>query len=453
MTVEPDYYAILEVRPDADEETLRVAYRRLAWRYHPDIAGPDGLERMREINAAYQTLSDPERRRLYDASAPSARSEGQREAPARPRQERAGLRAVESGPMALCLRYTALDSTPVVAAAFDAVGGRWALGQQDGRITVVSAKDGAVAGTLAFGAQERPGTLQALRLSPSGALAVAWGFSLGTRVWSVADGRTLWNTGINAPSGAMDAVAHDGRPYVRLATPDASLALGSDDPFRWAEEGRRATAVYSRPLTPQVSLAWLTPLRCVEDGNLGLLREPPDENWRTHQRALSLDGRFLLTFSTGKVAGVGRANTLRLWDLERRNLMGAQEPRAVGRVSEVAGLLQSPLATTPDLRWVATGVAGRLIRLFDLRARRQRSVEIGVIGAEARLALSADGTWLALARSTRLQLFQTETGGQAQEWEAGAEVTSLAFSPDPGHTLLSVGLRSGLAELWSLQGA
>ncbi len=73
MTNEADYYAILEVKPDADEETLRVAYRRLAWRYHPDIAGPEGLERMREINIAYQTLSDPERRKVYDVGAPSTR--------------------------------------------------------------------------------------------------------------------------------------------------------------------------------------------------------------------------------------------------------------------------------------------------------------------------------------------------------------------------------------------
>ena len=332
----------------------------------------------------------------------------QREAPARARPARVGLRMVGQGPLALRLRFTALDQTPVAAMALSADGAWWALGQTDGRITVVSARDGAVAHVLTFGSGERPGTLQSLRLSPRGALAVAWGFSLGTRVWSVADGRTLWNTGLNAPSGAMDAVVYDNQPYVRLATPDAPIALASDDPFRWAEEGRRATAVYSRPLTAQVSPAWLTPLRCVEDGNLGLLREPPDESWRTHQRILSLDGRYLLTFSSGRVATVGRANTLRLWELDRRNFRGAQEPRPAGRVSEIAGMLQAPLAATPDLRWVATGVLGRQIRLFDLRARVQRNVMIGALTYETRIALSADGAWLAIARGSRLQLFETE---------------------------------------------
>lgn len=450
---EVDYYAILEVKPDADEETLRIAYRRLAWRYHPDIAGPEGLERMRAINIAYQTLSDQERRKAYDVSFSGARAAAQRERPPRARSERVGLRLVASGPLALRLRYTELDQAPVVALAFSADSAWWALGQVDGRITVVNARDGSAARELTFGAGERPGTLQSLRLSPRGALAVAWGFSLGTRVWSVADGRTLWNTGMNAPSGAMDAMVYDNPPYVRLATPDAPIALASDDPFRWAEDGRRATSVYSRPITPQVSPAWLTPLRCVEDGNLGLLREPPDENWRTHMRALSLDGRYLLTFSTGRVATVGRANTLRLWELDRRNFRGAPEPRAVGRVAEVAGMLQEPLAVTPDLRWVAIGVVGRQIRLFDVRNRRQRSVEIGRIPPEARIALSADGAWLAIARGARLQLFDTESGSQRQEWEAGAAITSLAFSLDSGRVALSAGLRSGLVELWSLQGS
>src|SRR5579863_4862680 len=71
MAEEPDYYATLEVTPGADDEELRQAYRRLAWRYHPDRAGPESAERMRLLNVAYQTLSDPERRRIYDAQRPA----------------------------------------------------------------------------------------------------------------------------------------------------------------------------------------------------------------------------------------------------------------------------------------------------------------------------------------------------------------------------------------------
>lgn len=64
-----DYYAILQVRPEADAEVIAAAYRSLARKYHPDHSPVDDAEsRMRELNEAYEVLSDPERRRAYDAA-------------------------------------------------------------------------------------------------------------------------------------------------------------------------------------------------------------------------------------------------------------------------------------------------------------------------------------------------------------------------------------------------
>ena len=64
-----DYYAALGVAPDADEKTIKDAYRKLARQYHPDINPGDtsAEERFKEINEAYQALGDPEKRRKYDA--------------------------------------------------------------------------------------------------------------------------------------------------------------------------------------------------------------------------------------------------------------------------------------------------------------------------------------------------------------------------------------------------
>jgi curved DNA-binding protein len=63
-----DYYAVLGVAPDADEQAIKQAYRKLARQYHPDVNPGDkqAEERFKEINEAYQALSDPERRRKYD---------------------------------------------------------------------------------------------------------------------------------------------------------------------------------------------------------------------------------------------------------------------------------------------------------------------------------------------------------------------------------------------------
>jgi len=60
------FYAILGIPPDADEETIRTAYRALARQYHPDVGEGSSPEKFREVVDAYEMLSDPERRRIYD---------------------------------------------------------------------------------------------------------------------------------------------------------------------------------------------------------------------------------------------------------------------------------------------------------------------------------------------------------------------------------------------------
>jgi molecular chaperone DnaJ len=67
MASKRDYYEILELPRDASAEDVKKAFRRLALQYHPDRnkeSGADG--RFKEINEAYQVLSDPDRRGSYD---------------------------------------------------------------------------------------------------------------------------------------------------------------------------------------------------------------------------------------------------------------------------------------------------------------------------------------------------------------------------------------------------
>lgn len=60
-------YSILGLSPDADEKAIKKAYRKLAMKYHPDVNKDAGAEdKFKEINLAHETLSNPERRALYD---------------------------------------------------------------------------------------------------------------------------------------------------------------------------------------------------------------------------------------------------------------------------------------------------------------------------------------------------------------------------------------------------
>lgn len=63
-----DYYEILGVSPDADEQTIKQAYRKLARQHHPDVnpGNKEAEEKFKTINEAYQALSNPEQRKKYD---------------------------------------------------------------------------------------------------------------------------------------------------------------------------------------------------------------------------------------------------------------------------------------------------------------------------------------------------------------------------------------------------
>ncbi len=69
MATKRDYYEVLGVSKDATQDEIKKAYRKLAKKYHPD-ANPNNKEeaeaKFKEVNEAYENLSDPQKRKMYD---------------------------------------------------------------------------------------------------------------------------------------------------------------------------------------------------------------------------------------------------------------------------------------------------------------------------------------------------------------------------------------------------
>jgi len=68
-----DPYKTLQVDPEAEDEVIQAAYRRLARKYHPDVApGADAATRMAAINAAWELIGEPAARAAFDRQRSSA---------------------------------------------------------------------------------------------------------------------------------------------------------------------------------------------------------------------------------------------------------------------------------------------------------------------------------------------------------------------------------------------
>ena len=463
MDTPENYYAILGVPVDADSDTLKRAYRQLARRYHPDLAGPGGDEQMKRINRAYAVLSDPEQRLNYDTALGGVLDfrKGGFVRP-RPRPQRvdfaddfefSGLSIFSTkGPLHA---GPVLRGTPGIISALGSVktseGTTVAAGTIDGKGQIWQQVEARAATPTAVSFVSRPGfsveSLRELRFSPDGKLLAGWGH-VALHVWNASDGALLWSYPV-----VERAVSAHYSLDMALPTPAdsrgeaiAALPMLVDDsrsPRAW---GVRGTDVVTHRLDePEEQLS--QPIVCLEDTIANR------QFWAVRLRGLARDARSLLTLSCARVAEEREETVvIRRWDLTGRTRFGGKIRPQVS-ASVLAGRCADcspPYAFTPDVRTLAFVHKAKNIRIYDSDNGTYAELTSGTMGGSSRLAISPDAQYLAVAREDSevnegvVDLWSVGRGQLVQKFYHPWQISALHF----GDRQLLVALTDGTIQLW-----
>ena len=461
MDVPDNYYAILGVPIDADDDTLKRAYRQLARRYHPDLAGSEGAVHMKRINRAYDVLSDPEKRLNYDTiigGVIDLRNSGlTRQRPVERKFnlsddiEFSGLSIFSTkGPFRTgSVLHTSLGVISslssvetkkdfcIAAASLDGKGLLWLADTAQTPTSFVS--DSAL--TIE--------SLRELRFSENGSMVAGWG-RLGLHVWDTSSGSLLWSYPLTqravSAHYSLDVVLKDALGETQEVW--IALPLLREDPRAPRALGVRGTDIVKHVIgTPTNALS--EPLVCAEDDI------EKRQFWAIRLRALSQDTRTLLTLSCAHAPGESNEMVImRRWDLfapVRKLFAGKTQPQISS--SLLAGLCADcapPYAFTPDTQTLAFVYAGTMIRFYDTVTGTYSEVNSGSMGASSRLAISPDAQWVAVAREDSevnegvIDLWSIAQGQIIQKLYHPWQISALHFA----NKQLIAALTDGTIQVW-----
>ncbi len=462
MDTPENYYTILGIPRDADGETIKQAYRQLARRFHPDLAGPEGATEMKRINRAYAVLGDLEKKRQYDTvmgGVIDLRRKGFVHPTARPQRPEntengdfVGLNIFSTtGPF-----HTgpSIHSNIGVVSALSSVrtvqGILIAAGTTDGKGMIWQIVNNTLEDTTSFASDAAAATIESLRelrFSSAGSLLAGWGRS-GVHIWDAFQGTRLWSYPLTeravSAHYSLDIklqASASGPKIASMALPH--LAGDVPAPRAW---GVRSTDVTEHEIGAAAKKL-SNPIVCIEE-NI--------ENrhfWAVRMRALAQDGKTLLTLSCAQVANEqNQMAIVRRWNLAAKGrLGGGRSPQIVSSV--VVGRCQDcaqPYASTPDASMLAYVYMGTKIRLCETLTGTYSEFATGTMGSTSKLAISPDAQWLIVAREDSevnegvIDLWSTVTGQIMQKFYHPWQISALYFAER--HFI--VALTDGTIQVW-----
>ncbi len=215
-----DPYSLLGIPHNATQEEIRAAYLQLAKQHHPDISHDDNNEIMKWINAAYDAINTPEKKRSYDEThftdvnqRMQQRSSGATATPPNYTQQAYSAytywqsygnsayaqfsqtankqqpkpayatESISRGNVFTKLSQFEDHFASIQSASFTADGSLVAIGIVDGFVQVRKVQTGELYAQFALNSQSS-GSLLNVKIAPNGATVCAWGYHMGMAVWN-----------------------------------------------------------------------------------------------------------------------------------------------------------------------------------------------------------------------------------------------------------------------------
>jgi WD40 repeat protein len=456
MDTPENYYTMLGVPADADSDSIKRAYRQLARRFHPDLAGPESALQMKRINRAYAVLGDPEKREHYDTimgGVVDLRRKGFMQAhkphtPDNPEDvEYSGLNIFSTrgpfhaGPVIHSTLgvISALSSTRTVHSTIIAAG------TLDGKGTSWQIRAGEVGNACAF--TNDPSftveSIRELRFSPAGSLLAGW-HRFGLHIWDAFSGERLWSLPLDQRAVSafysLDIalqVQPDGKRIAHLVLPHLP-----EDVKAPRMRGVRSTDIASH-IVGDTSVAELLDRTVAPEEH----NENSRQFWAIRMRGLAQDARTLITLSCAQVANEPeQMSIIRRWDISNRRRPHITSSILVGLCADCT----PPYTMTPDASLVAFVYKGQSIRLCNTQTGTYSEFASGTMGSSSRIALSPDAQWLAIAREDSevnegvIDLWSIVTGQVIQKFYHPWQISSLHFAENH----LITALTDGTIQLW-----
>ena len=462
MDVPDNYYAILGVPIDADDDTLKRAYRQLARRYHPDLAGEEGAVHMKRLNRAYDVLSDPEKRLNYDTiigGVIDLRKSGLIRQ--RPLERKFNLSDdIEFSGLSMFSTKGPFRTGTVLHTRLGVISSLSSVHTEHGLCIGAASLDGKgllwltdTAQTPTSFASDAALTIESvreLRFSRTGNLLAGWG-RVGLHVWDTSNGSLLWSF----PLTQRAVSAHYSLDVVLKDDPGEAqeiwmaLPLLREDPRAPRALGVRGTDIVKHVIgAPADALS--EPLVCAEDDI------EKRQFWAIRLRTLSQDTKTLQTLSCAHMPGeTNEMVIMRHWDLfapVRKLFVGKTQPQI--DTSLLAGLCADcapPFAFTPDTRTLAFVYAGNKICFYDTANGTYSEVKSGSMGASSRLAISPDALWAAVAREDSevnegvIDIWSIAQGQIIQKLYHPWQISALHFASKQ----IIVALTDGTIQVWN----